>query len=148
IEVDLEPLTETGKRRIEVKARIGQCRPTRQRPPVLDFLLAPPPRGFLEFGVVREDPAEVMRIGRAVVLDKARRLDDPHEFRIDPAPVEVVPRNIVERPRAHPALSYRPSPLQCGLLIHQSDGSIPLRGAPRGVYLSARSRPMPAIWRG
>src|SRR5204862_4376570 len=103
VEIDLEPVLKPREGGREVEAWIGHCRPARQGPAVLNLLLAPAPRGFLEFGVVGEDPAEMMRVGCAIVLDEARRLDDSDQLGIDPAPIEAMPGNIVERPRAHAA---------------------------------------------
>ena len=56
------------------------------------------------YGVVVKNSAQVMGVGPAIVFDKARRLDDPHDLRIDLAAIEPVPRNIVERPAAHHVL--------------------------------------------
>src|ERR1700687_5292744 len=45
----------------------------------------------------------MMGIGGAIVLDEARRLDDAHDIGVELIAVEAVPRNVVERPRAHAA---------------------------------------------
>src|SRR5260370_380934 len=79
---------------------------------MLDRVLAPAPRGLLKLGVVAEDPAQVMGIGRAVMLTEARRLDDAEDVGIQLRPIEALPGNIVERPRAH-AASRRPLGAQC-----------------------------------
>jgi len=70
---------------------------------VLNLLLPPAPRRFLELGVVGEDPAEMMRVGCAIVLDQARRLDDRDQLGIDLAPIKAVPGNIIKRPGSHAA---------------------------------------------
>src|ERR1043166_3208623 len=103
VEIDLEPVLKAREGGGEIEAGIGHGPPAGQGPPMLNLFLAPAPRGCLEFGVVGEDSAEVMRVSGAVVLDQACRLDDPHEFRIDPAWIEPVPPNVVERPPAHAA---------------------------------------------
>src|SRR5207247_618058 len=112
VEIDPEALPEPGERNVEIEIRIGQRRPTGQRAAVLDLLLAPAPRGFLELGIVGEDPAQVVGVGGAVVLDEARRLDDADDVRIELRPIEAVPGNIVERPRAH-AVSHRQLEAEC-----------------------------------
>ena len=63
VEIDPETFPEAGEGGGEIEVRVGQRRPARQRPAVLDLLLAPAPRGLLELGVVGEDQAEMMRIG-------------------------------------------------------------------------------------
>src|SRR5258706_5466610 len=105
VEIDLKALLKPGEGRLEIEVRIGHCSPFRQRPPVLDLLLAPAARGFLEFGIVGENPAQMMGIGGAVVLDEARRLDDAYDIGVELIAVEAIPRNVVERPRSHAASS-------------------------------------------
>src|ERR1700674_1505984 len=87
----------------EIEFGIGQLGPTRQRPAVLDFLLAPAARALLEIRVVMENPAQMVGIVAAIVFDEAPRLDDPHDLRIELAAVEASPVNIIERPGAHAA---------------------------------------------
>src|SRR5213078_5389976 len=70
VEIDLEPVLKPREGGREVEAWIGHCRPARQGSAVLNLLLPPAPRRFLELGVVGEDPAEMMRVGRAIVLDQ------------------------------------------------------------------------------
>src|SRR5439155_13704601 len=103
IEIDpisgLKPVEGDG----EIIARIGNRSPPRQSAPVLDLFLAPAPCSLLEVGVVMENPAQMMSVGAAVVFDEARRLDDPHDIRIELAAIEAIPRNFVERPVPHGA---------------------------------------------
>ena len=56
---------------------------------------------LLEAGIVEENAAQMMRVGRAIVFDEARRLDDAHNIWIELAAVETVPGNIIERPAVH-----------------------------------------------
>ena len=70
---------------------------------MLDLLFAPAQCGRLEFGIVGEDPAEVVRVSAAIMLDEARRLDDADELRIELVALEALPGNIVERPPGHSA---------------------------------------------
>src|SRR5207237_7564060 len=65
------------------------------------FLVGPPARVLREGGVVVKNPAQMTRIGAAIVFDKACRLDDPHNLRIELAAVEAIPRDFVESPAAH-----------------------------------------------
>ena len=83
VEIDLVAGLEAGEGGGEIKLRVGQRRPARQRRAVLDLFLAPAPRGFLELGIVGEDPAQMTRVGGAIVLDEARRLDDTHQLGIE-----------------------------------------------------------------
>src|SRR6202049_4978314 len=63
----------------------------------------PAPRGDLKLGIIGENPAQMMGIGGAVMFDQARRLDDAKDVGLELRPIEALPRNVVERPRAHAA---------------------------------------------
>ena len=91
VEIDLEPLLESGEGSVEIEFGIGQRRPACQRAAVLDLLFAPAQCDRLEFGIVGEDPAEVVRVSAAIMLDEARRLDDADELRIEFVALEAVP---------------------------------------------------------
>src|SRR5207248_1108239 len=116
IEIDLESVLKPGEGGGEIKARIGQRRPAGQSAAVLDLFLPPAASGFLELGIVGENPAQMMGISGAIVLDEARRLDDAHDVGFELIAIEAVPRNVVERPGAHTASG---GPVSHGLLIHQ-----------------------------
>ena len=133
VEIDPKALLEPGKRGLEIEIGIGQRRPTGQRAAVLDLLLAPASRGFLKRGVIAEDAAQMMGIGRTVMLDQACRLDDAEDVGIELCPIEALPGNIVERPRAHAASRRQPG-AQC-LYTNEPDAvkSLPRR-ARTGTY--------------
>src|SRR5271169_874915 len=105
VEIDAKAVTKAAEGGGEIEFGIGQFGPAPQRLPMLGFLLAPAPGGFLKPGIVIENSAQMVRVGAAIQLDEARRLDDRHDLRVELAAIEPVPANIVERPRAHAAPS-------------------------------------------
>src|SRR4051794_34717126 len=56
---------ETG---VEVEIRVGELRPFRKRPAMLDLFVGPLARDALEFRIVMEDVAEILGIVAAIVL--------------------------------------------------------------------------------
>ncbi len=149
VKIDLETGPKAGERPIEIKAGVGERCPARQRASVLDLLLAPAPHGFLERGVVGENPAEMMGIGRAIMLYQARRLDDADDLGIELRRIETVPGNIVERPQAHAAFSpadhHRSVLYAKGPSVPSATFSSP---AMRERVFSARFRRGPGAWSG
>src|SRR4029077_3670309 len=97
----------------------------RQRLAVLDFLLAPAAGVLLKIGIVVEDSAQVMGVRAAIVFDKTRGLDDPHDLRIELILLEAIPGNVVERPMAHgaPPLWYVQTPISGSPYRHNISGT-------------------------
>ena len=65
------------------------------------LFLTPAPRGFLKRRIIGEDAAEIARVIGAILLDEARGFDEAQQFGIELLPLEMRPRNIVERPMRH-----------------------------------------------
>src|SRR5215469_5891619 len=101
VEVDAKSSLEPPEGRGEVKTGIGQLGPAPERLAVPNLLLSPAPRIALKIEIVIENPAQMMRISGTIVFDEARRLDQPNYVRIDFAPIEAIPGDVVKCPAAH-----------------------------------------------
>src|SRR5271170_1504985 len=105
VKIESKTVAKTAEGGSEIPIWLGQFGPAPERSPMLGFLFAPAPGGLLKREVVVENPAQMVRVGPAIMFDKARRLDDRDDLRVELVEIEPVPANIVESPRAHAAPS-------------------------------------------
>jgi hypothetical protein len=92
---------EAAEGRLEIEFGVGELGPARQRLAVLNLLLTPTAGVLLKIRIVVENPAQMVRVSRAIVFDEARRLDDAHHLWIELIAIKPIPRNVIKPPAAH-----------------------------------------------